>query len=153
MKKVFKSVILIFFIVMAFVSCQNNQTNLPADLVHNPKSASGDEKINLPEISFNNTEHDFGMLIQGEIVSHTFKFTNSGSADLIISKVSASCGCTASKYTQEPVNKGQEGKIEVIFDSNGQKGIINKTITVLTNGKTNSIVLRIKAQVKTPESY
>lgn len=140
-------------LIFSLAACQQQNKNIPTDLIKNPKSATGEQNIGMPEITFAKLEHDFGRLIQGEQLVYVFKFTNTGKSDLLISKVSASCGCTASKYTREPVKPGQEGKVEVTFDSNGQRGIQNKTITVLTNGRPQSVVLRVKAQVVTPESY
>lgn len=139
-------------VIAAATSCGQRNQSLPSDLIRNPKSAEGEKQVSMPEITFTKTEHDFGRLIQGEQVVYVFKFRNTGNADLLISKVSASCGCTASKYTREPVKPGQEGKIEVTFDSNGQRGIQNKTVTVLTNGRPQTTVLRIKAQVVTPDT-
>jgi len=136
--------------ILIFVSCSNNSDKLPADLVKNPKTASGNQDFGVPVITFQHTEHDFGRIIQGEKVSYSYKFTNTGKSDLLISKVSASCGCTASKYTKEPVKPGKEGKIEVTFDSNGQRGMVNKTVTVMTNTQPQSTILRLKAQVVTP---
>lgn len=134
-------------------SCQNDQSKLPANLIKNPKTAGKEKGSEMGSISFAKTEHDFGRLIQGEIVSYVFKFTNAGDSDLIISKVSASCGCTASKYTKEVIRPGEEGKVEITFDSNGQRGIQNKTVSILTNGTPSTTVLRLKAQVVTPGSY
>jgi hypothetical protein len=139
-------------LLVGLQSCDRQGGNLPTDLIRNPKTAEGEQNISMPEITFAKTEHDFGRLIQGEQVVYVFRFTNTGNSDLLISKVSASCGCTASKYTREPVKPGKEGKIEVTFDSNGQRGIQNKTITVLTNGRPQTTVLRIKAQVVTPDT-
>ncbi|MBK9290210.1 MAG: DUF1573 domain-containing protein [Bacteroidetes bacterium] len=143
---------LMLLVIAAATSCGQRNQSLPSDLIRNPKSAEGEKQVSMPEITFTKTEHDFGRLIQGEQVVYVFKFRNTGNADLLISKVSASCGCTASKYTREPVKPGQEGKIEVTFDSNGQRGIQNKTVTVLTNGRPQTTVLRIKAQVVTPDT-
>lgn len=133
-----------------FLSCSNNSDKLPAELVNNPKSASGNTEYGIAVIEFSKMEHDFGRLIQGEKVSYSYKLKNVGKSDLIISKVSASCGCTASKYTKEPIKPGKEGKVEVTFDSNGQRGIVNKTVTVITNTQPQSTILRLKAQVVTP---
>ncbi len=135
-----------------FISCSNSGNKTTTDLVKNPKSAEGMHSTNMPVITFSKTEHDFGQLIQGEKVSCVFKFTNTGDADLVLVKVSASCGCTASDYSRDPIKPGEESKIEVTFDSGHQKGIQNKTITVLTNTKPQSTVLRIKAQVSNPET-
>jgi len=134
-----------------FLSCSsNNADKLPAGLVNNPKSASGNVDYGVAVIEFSKMEHDFGRLIQGEKVSYSYKFTNTGKSDLIISKVSASCGCTASKYSKEPIKPGKEGKVEVTFDSNGQRGMVNKTVTVVTNTQPQTTILRLKAQVITP---
>ncbi len=134
------------------VNCSNSSNSTSSDLVKNPKSANGDLNEKMPAITFSKTIHDFGQLIQGEKVSCVFKFTNTGKADLILVKVSTSCGCTASSYSHDPIKPGEEGKIEITFDSNNKKGIQNKTITVLTNTKPQSTVLQIKAQVSTPET-
>lgn len=79
------------------------------------------------------TEHDFGKVIEGEKVSHSFNFTNNGEADLIISKASASCGCTVPEYTKEPIAPGETGHIDVVFNSEGRPGNFSKQVTVVTN--------------------
>ncbi len=150
MRHVIRFLILVPFF---FFACQSNNDDRSTRLVNNPKSATESDRKEVAQITFTNIEHDFGRLIQGEKVVHIFKFKNSGNADLIVSQVSASCGCTASKFTKDPLKPGEEGKIEVTFDSNGQRGIQNKTITVISNGLPQTTVLRLKAQVTTPESY
>ena len=70
--------------------------------------------------------------------------------DLIISNVSASCGCTATKYTKEAVPPGEEGVITVTFDSRKRRGFQNKAVTVSANTQPNRTVLRIKAKVISP---
>ncbi len=147
-----KILITIFLSTFVLIACESSEKR-PTSLVNNPKSATGSGQASVARISFNKTEHDFGRLIQGEKVIHIFRFTNTGDADLLISSVSASCGCTASKYTKETIAPGNEGQIEVTFDSSGQKGVQNKTITVLCNGQPQTTVLRLKAQVSTPLSY
>ncbi|HPE43356.1 MAG TPA: DUF1573 domain-containing protein [Bacteroidales bacterium] len=149
----FRLIALLMWILIGF-GCNNSDQKVSGELVRNPKTASTKDKSTpMPAISFDRTEHDFGKLIQGEKVSYIFKFKNAGNAPLLISKVSASCGCTASKYPKEPVAPGEEAKLEVTFDSSGQRGIQNKTITVLTNTQPQSTTLRLKAQVSTPDSY
>lgn len=140
--------LLILFIVSA---CNEPTKNLETDLINNPKSAveSGSQQ-KTPAIEFTRMEYDFGRLIQGERATYTFKFKNTGTADLILSKVSASCGCTASSFTTTPIKPGKEGKVEIVFDSNGLRGIQNKTVTVLSNTSPSTTVLRLKAQVALP---
>jgi len=86
-----------------------------------------------------------------EKVSYKFKFKNVGNSDLLISKVSTSCGCTVGHYPKEPVKPGEEATVDVTFDSTHKKGMQNKTITILANTQPNRTILRIKANVLMPE--
>jgi hypothetical protein len=105
----------------------------------------------LPIMTFDETLHDFGTVIEGETVTYNFKFTNTGKIDLIIASVSATCGCTATKYTREPIAPGKTGVITVTFDSRRRGGFQNKTITVAANTQPSKTILRIKAQVVSPK--
>ncbi len=49
------------------------------------------------EIKFDNPEHDFGTLTEGDTVSHVFSFTNTGTDPLEILAVNVSCGCTVAE--------------------------------------------------------
>lgn len=150
MLRLTKTLIFLLFIGL-LMSCNNNQSGLPADVVHNPITADGEGDLDeLPVFTFRETMHDFGTVIEGEKVSFSFKFENTGNMDLIISNVSASCGCTATKYTKETVAPGNSGIVTVTFDSRRRKGFQNKTITVAANTQPNKVVLRIKAKVISP---
>ena len=146
------SLIWLFALTVLISSCHNKHEKIPADVVNIPNSASGDKSLDqLPVISFKETSHDFGKVIQGEIVSYAFHFTNTGKSDLLIADVSASCGCTATKYPKEPVKPGEEKVIEVTFDSSGREGYEYKTVTIAANTQPNTTVISIKAQVVIPE--
>lgn len=147
-----RTLLLFLMTAVLFSGCQQ-QSERSGSLVNNPNSAIENPNAKTARISFTKTEHDFGRLIQGEKVVQVFHFTNTGDADLIISSVSASCGCTASKFTKDRIKPGEQGQIEVTFDSSGQKGVQNKTVTVLCNGQPSTTVLRLKAQVATALSY
>lgn len=85
------------------------------------------------KITFENTTHNFGDVSQGDKVTHAFKFKNSGDQPLVISNVLATCGCTATKWTKEPVKPGESGEITVEFDSSGRSGKQNKVVTIISN--------------------
>ena len=138
-------------ILLLLTACNSgNNGNLSTDIVNNPKTASGDESDNLPKIEFEKEIHDFGKLIQGEKVSFGFKFKNTGNSDLLISQVNSSCGCTVTRFPKTPIKPEEEKVLKVTFDSNGRKGIQNKTVTVVTNCQPSSNVIRIKAMVIAP---
>jgi len=103
-------------------------------------------------IRFEEMEHDFGTINAGEQVGCIFIFINNGDADLVITQATASCGCTAPKYSKKPVPPGGKGSIEVVFDSSGRSGKQTKTVMVQSNAENKLIILRIIAEVKTDES-
>lgn len=103
-----------------------------------------------PVITFKETEFDFGDIKQGEKVEHTFEFTNTGEADLLISTARASCGCTVPEFTEEAVKPGKSGKIKVTFNSAGKKGPTTKTITVVCNTANENEILTIKTNIQVP---
>jgi len=128
----------------------NNNKVLSTDLVKNPKTVSGSEDMSqLPVIEFDKLTHDFGKVTQGEKVTFNFRFKNTGKSDLLITSVNTSCGCTASEFPREPIKPGEQKSLRVTFDSEGRKGIQNKTITVVSNCQPDITVLRIKAMVVT----
>jgi hypothetical protein len=101
----------------------------------------------LPKFTFINDTYDFGQIKQGEKVSYSFKFKNTGNTPLIISSASASCGCTVPSYPEEPIQPGEESKIDVVFDSNGKMGMQTKTITLVANTIPNTKVLYLRGEI------
>ncbi len=100
-----------------------------------------------PIVSLEEGIFDFGDIYEGEVVKHKFKITNTGEGYLIIASVNASCGCTVAKWSKDPISSGQDGFVEIIFDSKNRKGIQKKTITLLTNAIPNVTVLTIKGNI------
>ncbi len=134
------------------INNENTKGEIPADVVFNPNTADGQPDTSLlPRIEFVNELHDFGRIIQGTIVSYSFKFKNSGRSDLLITTVSASCGCTVPKYPKIPLKPGEEGFIVVSFDTKGRKGFQHKKLAVISNTQPNNKIIEIKAMVYIPE--
>jgi hypothetical protein len=91
--------------------------------------------------------HNFGSLKAGEIVSFTFIFRNEGTKTLLITEVDSGCGCTEVNIPNKSIEAGQEGRIEVIYDSAGEVGKQLKTITITSNAEKAKIQLFIRANV------
>lgn len=152
-----RNILILFIIASIGFACNSNGSksgNIPADVVNNPKTASGNaDSKGVPRISFEQNLHDFGRVIEGEKITYAFKFSNSGSADLLITDVKSSCGCTVPEFTKEPLKPGEGGTIKVTFDSSNRKGFQNKTITVISNTIPSTTELKIKAMVIVPEDF
>lgn len=104
------------------------------------------ENPNAPDITFEKTTHDYGTVVKGGDGTCEFKFKNTGVEPLILSNVASSCGCTVPEWPREPILKGKSSSIKVKYDTN-RLGPINKTITVMSNGKASSIQLHIVGNV------
>lgn len=104
-----------------------------------------------PVMTFDTKEFDFGTIQEGDIVEHTFTFTNTGKSPLVIVNAKGSCGCTVSKWPREPIAPGKTGEFLVAFNSNGKPNLQNKQVTITANTKAGKELLKIKAMV-TPKS-
>ncbi|MDJ1501790.1 DUF1573 domain-containing protein [Xanthocytophaga agilis] len=100
-----------------------------------------------PAFKWEKTTHDFAAIPQGKPVTAEFKFTNSGSAPLIISAAQGSCGCTVPEYSKEPIAPGKTGVVKATFNA-AAVGPFTKTVTLTTNVGTAPVTLTIKGEVK-----
>jgi hypothetical protein len=99
-------------------------------------------------IVFVDKAHDFGNIAEEDgSVSYEFSFTNVGLSPLVVSQVTASCGCTTPNWTKEPVAAGKTGTIKVTYNAKGRPGQFSKTITVFSNAKEGNVLLNIKGVV------
>ena len=90
-------------LLLALSGCKG-KTNQDADvdLIRNPRSAQGyNSEEKMPVLTFDSDMHDFGRLSAGESISYSFHFRNTGSADLVISSTSATCGCTVATIQRD----------------------------------------------------
>lgn len=143
MRKVFFSLSLVALI--GLVSCKENATSkINASNVE--VAAQRDEAAKqLPVMTFDKSEHDFGTIEQGAPQETTFTFTNTGNAPLIITNATSSCGCTVPSYPKNtPIAPGESGELVVNFNGSGLNQV-TKTITVTANTENASEILRIKA--------
>lgn len=143
----------VFSLVLLLAACGGNEPKeISTDLVSNPESASGNvSKEDLPVFEFEKETHDFGTITQGEKVSFTYKFKNTGKTDLIISSAKGSCGCTVPDYPKHPIEPGEEGKIDVVFDSEGKSGKQSKSVTIVANTYPNTKVLHLSGDIVAPK--
>ncbi len=144
MKRIVATLSLTF--LLAFFSCKEN-ASAKIDAANVEVAAERDQASkNLPVMTFEKSEHDFGSIEQNTPQETVFKFTNTGNAPLIITNATSSCGCTVPDPPKDPIAPGQTGELLVRFNGSGQNQV-TKTITVNANTEKGSEILRIKAFV------
>lgn len=133
----------IMFCMLLLTTCGS-----PSKPKNNPSASansSGEANLEYLEDFF-----DFGTITQGEVVTHTFHFKNSGNAPLVVKDVIPSCGCTTSKLSSSILKPGEEGAVEVIFNSQGWAGLQYKSVTLRTNSSIMDKSVTIRANVVMP---
>jgi hypothetical protein len=101
---------------------------------------------NQADIKFEETIIDYGEVEFESDGKRIFKFKNIGNAPLVFQRISSSCGCTIPKKPEKPIEPGETGEIEVEYDTK-RVGLFMKAISVISNSKNPSTVLRIKGEV------
>lgn len=105
-----------------------------ADIIRNPVSADGpQDTVNVARLAFEETSFHFGEVTEGEVVSHTYAFTNTGKVPLIISDARSTCGCTVPTWPKDPIEPGESGSISVEFNTTNKQGDQRKPIIITAN--------------------
>ena|SRR5258708_39850638 len=107
-----------------------------------PVTASTDVAV----ATFETQNFDFGKIKQGVPATHEFKFTNKGKVSMVITNVTASCGCTTPDWTKNPIAPGGQGFVKATFNAAGV-GAFDKSVTVTANVETGVVILRIHGEV------
>jgi hypothetical protein len=103
-------------------------------------------------VKFEEMAYDFGTIMEGEKVRHSYKFTNTGDEILVITNAKASCGCTVPNYSDGPIKPGETGEITVEYSARKigtpEGKPESKRITVTANTNPPNTYLTIKGKVK-----
>lgn len=154
MKKITAMLFMASFIIGCGEKPADETGTLDTEVVSNPATAENevgtDGNVAVPVFTFEKEVHDFGTIVQGEKVAYSFKFKNTGKGDLIITDAKGSCGCTVPEWPKEPIAPGGEGKIDVVFNSEGKSGQQNKKITITANTVPSMTVLAINGVIEVP---
>ncbi|MBA4240402.1 MAG: hypothetical protein C0448_06735 [Sphingobacteriaceae bacterium] len=152
-KSKMKTIYILAAVILFFSSsCKEQSTEVSTNDVMNSKSADGSSNSSLPDIKFEEETHDFGRITQGEKVTYAFRFKNTGGANLIISSATGSCGCTIPDYPKKPILPGEEAVVDVVFASEGKSGVVEKSVTLVTNCEPSTKIIYIKANIIVPTS-
>lgn len=161
---------LLLLLSIAIAACKNNDENGQAKTseaqtttnttqpqvtqIPDPTAANSTSVPSGPltTIQFENTEYDYGVIKEGDVVEYEFKFKNTGKEPLIITDARGSCGCTVPDWNKNPIPPGASDVIKVRFDSKGkgtQDGQVQtKRVTITANTDPVNTYLTIKGVVK-----
>lgn len=84
-------------------------------------------------MTFGEDRFNFGTALEGEKVSHTYTFTNTGDEPLILSNARGSCGCTVPKWPRQPIQPGESSDIVVEFNTKNKVGQRSQKVTITAN--------------------
>jgi hypothetical protein len=101
-----------------------------------------EDEAGMAEVNFRTQRHDFGNVRHGEKLVYTFIYKNTGNVPLVVYSASADCGCTVPEFDKEPLLPGREGKIKVVFNTQGFRGYQVKTVQIMTNAGLNTLAVR-----------
>ena len=161
MLKQFKTGLLAVALLAFLASCQNankaaqDQAKEGLTATTQPQPADPNATSVQPTVptgpttsmDFKELEFDFGTAQEGEKVSHTYKFTNTGKEPLIISDAKGSCGCTVPVWPKEPIAPGATSQITVEFNTQGKAGNRNQKVTLTANTNPPQTFLSLKGVV------
>ena len=105
-----------------------------AKIVRNPISVdTPEDTVNVAKMSFEEEVFDFGTVKEGDVVEHTYKFTNTGKVPLVISSARSSCGCTVPEKPDRPIAPGASDVIKVKFRTQGKPNKQEKPVIITAN--------------------
>jgi hypothetical protein len=105
----------------------------------------------VPQLHMPNISQDFGRIYEQWDVTHIFAVQNTGDADLQISNLVTSCGCTTAELSSSVIPPGQRADLTVTFDANYHEtqGEVTRLVWFATNDPTRPWVeVRITADVR-----
>ena len=72
--------------------------------------------VPLPKLDLPSPSHDFGRIAKRPDVAHIFAVQNTGTADLVVSNLVTSCGCTTARLSSNIIPPDQRADLTVTFD-------------------------------------
>lgn len=103
---------------------------------------TGEGKSGKPQIFVAQRLVDLGSIIEGDRVEVSWRIENQGSADLVIDRTKAGCGCTVVLLTEEQkrIKPGGFLMLNAEFDSTRRRGEQKKFVEVYTNDTAQPLV-------------
>ncbi|MBL8860911.1 MAG: DUF1573 domain-containing protein [Planctomycetes bacterium] len=105
--------------------------------------------------------HNFGKVMQGDVLNHKFLMQSSGEEDLIIKQAKPTCGCTVAQIMAQdgegqmvpyqygkPLPPGRRIEIGATLHTQGKRAHTTSKINVFTNDPRGQTILSLEADVE-----
>jgi hypothetical protein len=117
-----------------------------------PRSSQGEDKAAAaPRIRVEPEAFEFGKTLPGKTLRKEFTLRNFGEAELVIEKVSTTCGCTAAITANTRLEPGGSTQLSVTLETRSYSGKLERQVLVRSNDpKTPLLTVRVSATVETP---
>ena len=108
-----------------------------------------------PCLSIDRSSFDFGEVMDGAVVEHTFLLKNVGDRTLKIFRVAYNCSCTSYKIPKTEIAPGESVPLTVRFTTTGYSALpqpISQTVTIYSNDPANPHKIALQGRVLATQS-
>jgi Protein of unknown function (DUF1573) len=117
-----------FVVLVGSTQAQTSSTALSG-----AQNGAGRQPQSADQLELKESAHNFGKIPQGRPAIYTFEITNTGTEELKLTNVHASCGCTTPEWSKEPIAPGGTAEIRVGYNAYAE-GPFNKMVTITYGG-------------------
>jgi Protein of unknown function (DUF1573) len=98
-----------------------------------------------PRLSLDPESWDFGRTLKNRVIEKQFTLKNVGDANLVIEKISTTCGCAAALLSEKTLAPGKSAVLRVTFDTREFEGRVERKVLLRSNDRSRD-PLEIKLQ-------
>ena len=138
-------------LLVMMLGCQGASTDqVDASFIHIP---GADEPSGGPQMSWDKTHIDLGLVAAGETRTLAYTLTNTGKAPMVIAQIIPSCGCTvADDIDPSPLAPGDMRTIALNFTAGESTQDIGESASVVSNAIPATAELTFEARVLGPDA-
>ena len=86
-----------------------------------------------PSLSAETWTRDLGSLLDSDTREIDFEFRNDGTSPVEVRQIVRECGCTEAEVSPRRIEPGQAGRLHVVFDPENRGGLIERSVTLVTD--------------------
>jgi hypothetical protein len=108
-----------------------------------------EDKAPAPRIRVEPASFDFGKALPGKTLRKEFTLRNFGDAELVIEKVTTTCGCTAALTADNKLKPGASTLLRVTLETRSYSGKLERQVLVRSNDPTTPLLqVQVSATVE-----